>query len=280
MGTIAAALLEAWRSRWGRVGAILLLLIVAAAIAGPWLLPDPRAQPDIVGAANLPPGVGHPFGTDRLSRDVLARTVSGARISLAVAALAVVLSATLGTAVGLVAAAFGGLTDTLLMRVVDATLAVPRLFVVLLVLAAAERVPIWALVLLIGGTGWFGTSRLVRAEALRLQGEGFVQAAYALGASRRRIILRHLLPNTLPPLLVAATLGVGDVILLEAGLSYLGLGIQPPSPSWGVMIMEAKDAFAIAPWAGAFPGMAIVLTVLAVNLFGEALRDATDPRRA
>jgi peptide/nickel transport system permease protein len=141
-------------------------------------------------------------------------------------------------------------------------------------------VPVAALIVLIGATGWLGTGRLIRGEVLRLREEVYVRAAEALGASRRRIIFRHLLPNTLGPLLVAATLGVGDVILLEAGLSFLGLGIQPPTPSWGGMILDAKSVLAAAPWAGIFPGLAIVLTVLSVNLFGDALRDAVDPRGA
>jgi peptide/nickel transport system permease protein len=136
------------------------------------------------------------------------------------------------------------------------------------------------LILLIGTTGWFSTSRLVRAEVLRLREETFVRAAEALGASRRRIIFRHLLVNTAGPLLVAATLGVGDVILLEAGLSFLGLGVQPPTPSWGGMIMDARPLLEVAPWIGIFPGIAITLTVLATNLVGDALRDALDPRGA
>jgi peptide/nickel transport system permease protein len=222
----------------------------------------------------------HPFGTDQLSRDVLARVATGGRISLAVAVIAVGLSITLGALVGLVAGYWGGIVDAGLMRFVDGALAVPRLFLLLLVLAISDRVPVWALVLLIGATGWFGTSRIVRAEVLRLREESYVRASEALGASRRRIILRHLLPNTLGPLLVAATLGVGDVILLEAGLSFLGLGIQPPAPSWGGMILEAREVLITAPWAGLFPGIAIVLTVLSANLLGDAVRDAVDPRGA
>jgi peptide/nickel transport system permease protein len=204
--------------------------------------------------------------------------VSGARVSLAVAAIAVALSVTLGAGVGLVAGDWGGAVDAALMRVVDGALAVPRLFLLLLVLAVPERVPLLALILLIGTTGWFATSRLVRAEVLRLREETFVHAAEALGASRRRIIFRHLLVNTAGPLLVAATLGVGDVILLEAGLSFLGLGVQPPTPSWGGMIMDARPVLEAAPWVGIFPGIAITLTVLATNLVGDALGDALDPR--
>jgi peptide/nickel transport system permease protein len=243
------------------------------------MLPDPRAQPDIL-AGSLPPALDHPFGTDQLSRDVLARVVTGARISLSVALLAVGLSMTVGAAVGLVSGYWGGAIDAVLMRAVDGALAIPRLFILLLVLAVSERIPIPALIGIIGATGWFATSRLVRAEVLRLREEGFVRAAEALGARRRRVIFRHLLPNTLGPLLVAATLGVGDVILLEAGLSFLGLGIQPPAPSWGGMILDSKEVLVSAPWVGIFPGLAIVITVLSANLFGDALRDAVDPRSA
>jgi peptide/nickel transport system permease protein len=274
-----AALHDVWSKPRGRIGAIVLLLLAAAAIIGPVFLPDPLAQPDILGGS-LPPGLGHPFGTDQLSRDVLARVVAGARISLSVALLAVALSATIGAAVGLIAGYWGGIVDAALMRFVDGALAIPRLFILLLTLAVWERIPVAALVLLIGASGWFGTSRLVRGEVLRLREESYVRAAEALGARRRRIIFRHLLPNALGPLLVASTLGVGDVILLEAGLSFLGLGVQPPTPSWGGMILDSKEVLVTAPWTGVFPGLAILITVLSVNLFGEALRDALDPRRA
>ena len=271
---------HAWRTPGGRAGALVLLVIAAVVTLSPPLLPDPLAQPDPIGGANLAPTTAHPFGTDQLSRDVLSRVAVGGRVSLAVAVVAVGLSITLGAMVGLVAGYFGGMADAALMRMVDAALAVPRLFLLLLVLAVSERVPVWALVLLIGATGWFGTSRIVRAEVLRLREESYVRASEALGASRRRVIFRHLLPNTLGPLLVAATLGVGDVILLEAGLSFLGLGIQPPAPSWGGMILDAREVLVTAPWAGLFPGLAIVLTVLSANLVGDAVRDAMDPRGA
>jgi peptide/nickel transport system permease protein len=206
--------------------------------------------------------------------------VTGARISLSVALLAVALSVTLGAAVGLIAGYWGGAIDAVLMRMVDGALAIPRLFILLLVLATWERVPVGALILFIGISGWFATSRLIRGEVLRLREEAYIRAAEALGAKRRRIIFRHLLPNALGPLLVAATLGVGDVILLEAGLSFLGLGIQPPTPSWGGMILDSKEVLVSAPWVGLFPGLAIVITVLSANLIGDALRDAVDPRNA
>jgi peptide/nickel transport system permease protein len=273
------ALAAAWRHPQGRAGALLLLIVAITAVVGPWLLPDPLAQPDIL-AGSLPPGLGHPFGTDQLNRDILSRVVTGARVSLSVALLAVALSMTLGAAVGLVSGYLGGVVDAGLMRLVDGALAIPRLFILLMVLAVWERVPVLALILLIGATGWFATSRIVRAEVLRLREEAYVRAAEALGARRRRIIFRHLLPNVVGPLLVTATLAVGDVILLEAGLSFLGLGIQPPMPSWGGMILDSKEVLVSAPWAGIFPGLAIVITVLSANLFGDALRDAVDPRNA
>jgi peptide/nickel transport system permease protein len=276
---VLIAVRNAWRNPGGRTGAVLLLLVTVAALIGPWFLPDPLAQPDIL-AGSLPPRLGHPFGTDQLSRDVLSRVVAGARISLSVALLAVALSVTIGAAVGLVAGYWGGMLDAGLMRLVDGALAIPRLFILLLVLAVWERVPVAALIVLIGATGWFATSRLVRGEVLRLREEGYVRAAEALGARRRRIIFRHLLPNAIGPLLVVATLGIGDVILLEAGLSFLGLGIQPPTPSWGGMILDSREVMVSAPWAGIFPGLAIVITVLSANLFGDALREAVDPRSA
>jgi len=166
------------------------------------------------------------------------------------------------------------------MRIVDGALAIPRLFLLLLLVAVWEQMPLGALVLVLGATGWFGTSRIVRGEVLRLRESEFVFAAKALGAGPGRIIFRHLLPNVAGPLLVAATLGVGDVILLEAGLSFLGVGVRPPTPSWGGMILDARSLLTTAPWASIFPGLAIVVTVLAVNLIGDALRGALDPRSA
>lgn len=278
-GAMRDGLRRTWRTPSGRTGAVLLLVIILLVLILPFFLPDPAAQPCLPCRAQ-PPTLLHPFGTDNLSRDVLSRVMWGGRVSLSVALLAVFLAMSLGALVGLVAGYLGGWIDTLLMRLVDGALAVPRLFLLLLVLAAWDRIPLAALILLLGVTGWFGTSRLVRGEVLRLREEAFVRAAEALGVHRRRIIFRHLLPNTVGPLLVAATLAVGDVILLEAGLSFLGVGIQPPRPSWGGMILDAKGALLTQPWTSVFPGLAIVLVVLGVNLFGDALRDALDPRSA
>jgi len=263
-----------WSNRGGRVGLILLSLLLVIALLAPRYLPDPRAMPDLGRASLQRPGPGHWLGTDRDNRDVLSRVVHGARVSLAIAAGAVALSVTVGALVGMLAGYSGGWLDTVLMRLVDSALAVPRLFLLLIMVAIMERIPLLVLILVLGLTGWFGASRLVRAEVLRLRALDFVHAAEALGASRRRIAWRHLLPNVAGPLAAATTLAVGDVILLEAGLSYLGLGVQPPRPSWGGMILEAQPYLATAPWVSLAPGLAVVITVLAVNLVGEALHRA------
>ena len=279
IGSFGELARRAWRNPSGRFGVVTLVLLVLAAVIAPPVLSDPAAMPDVVAGATSPT-LTHPMGTDQLNRDILARVVSGGRISLAIAVLAVLLSLSLGALVGLVAGYSGGWLDAVLMRLVDAALAIPRLFVILLLLVVWERIPLAALILVLGTTGWFATSRLVRGEVLRLRHEAFVLAAEGLGATSRRTILRHLLPNAAGPLLVAATLGVGDVILLEAGLSFLGLGIQPPIPSWGGMVFDARPLIVSAPWTALFPGAAIVITVLSVNLVGEALQAALDPRSA
>jgi peptide/nickel transport system permease protein len=186
---------------------------------------------------------------------------------------------TVGALIGMLAGYAGGWLDSLLMRLVDSAMAVPRLFLLLIMVATMERIPLGVLILVLGVTGWFGTSRLVRAEVLRLRALDFVHAAEALGASRRRIALRHLLPNVAGPLAAATTLAVGDVILLEAGLSFLGLGVAPPTPSWGGMILEAQPYLATAPWISIAPGAAVLVTVLAVNLVGEALHQVYTPVR-
>ncbi len=276
-GSLRHALRAAWQSPGGRAGAITLVVIALAALFGPLVLQDPAAMSDVMAGAE-PPSTSHPFGTDALSRDILARTVHGARVSLGIAALAVLVSVVLGTAVGAVSGYLGGWVDTVIMRLVDAGLAIPRLLMLLLLVLVWERIPLLTLAIIIGATGWLGTSRLVRGEVLRLREMEFVLAARALGASGTRIITRHLIPNTAGPVAVSATLGVADVILLEAGLSFLGLGVQPPTPSWGGMILDARPELLSAPWTSLAPGIAIVVTVLAVNLVGDALRAAVDPR--
>ena len=278
-GSLAATLRTALRSSSGRTGALLLAGLLLLAIVGPWFLPDPTSIPDLSAGA-IPPSTGHLFGTDHLNRDILARVATGARISLAIAALSVAVSLTLGTLTGLVAGFAGGWPDAALMRMVDAALAIPRLFVLLLLLVVWDHIPLPALIGVIGLTGWFGTSRLVRGEVIRLRTEGYLQAAAALGAAPKRTIFRHLLPNVFGVILVSATLGIGEVILLEAGLSFLGVGLQPPTPSWGIMVLDARNYFLTAPWTLVFPGAMILVTVLAVNLMSDALRAAFDPRSA
>jgi peptide/nickel transport system permease protein len=269
-----------WADRGGRVGLLALGVLLLLAVFAPLALPDPRAQPDLGSGGLQAPSTSHLLGTDRLNRDVLSRVVHGARISLTVAAGAVALSVTIGTLMGLLAGYLGGWVDAGIMRLVDAALAVPRLFLLLIMVAIMERIPLGTLILVLGTTGWLGTSRLVRGEVLRVRTLAFVRAAEALGARRRRVILAHLLPNVIGPLTAATTLAVGDVILLESGLSYLGLGVQPPTPSWGGMILEASSYVSRAPWASVAPGLAIIVAVLSVNLIGEALHRAYTPQSA
>jgi peptide/nickel transport system permease protein len=268
------------RDRRGRLGLALLTLFGAAAILAPWVAEfDPAAQPDLTTGRFLPPSFRHPFGTDFYSRDILTRVLYGARISLSIAALAVAVSVSVGTAVGLAAGYARGVVDTVLMRLVDAALAIPRVFLLLVVLALWSDLGTGGLVLVLGFTSWFGTSRLVRAEILSLAGRDFAVAARALGYGPMRIALRHLLPNALAPIIVSATLGMGQIVLLEAGLSYLGIGVHPPTPAWGTMIADGQAWLTSAWWVAAFPGLAIVATVLAFSLVGDAARDALDPRR-
>jgi len=219
------------------------------------------------------------LGTDPYSRDVWSRLVYGARISLGIGALAMVVAVTIGAAVGAVAGYVRRWVDPALMRLVDIGLAMPRMFAMLVVVALWEHLTVPVFVLLIGLTGWFATSRLVRAEVLSLREREFVSAARALGAGTGRVIFRHVLPNAAAPIIVSAALGIGNVMLLEAGLSFLGLGVPSPVPSWGNMIADGWHKMAVAWWSSTFPGLAISLVVMALNAVGDALRDALDPRR-
>jgi peptide/nickel transport system permease protein len=254
-------------------------LFILAAIVGPFLVKYPcDLQLDIVALKNRPPSAAHWFGTDQYSRDLFSRVLCGARISLSIGALAVLLSMTIGTIYGLVAGYFGGAVDRLMMRLLDGFLAIPRVLLLLAVLALSQ-VPLWGLIILLGATGWFGVSRLVRAEARSAMQQPYIEAARALGASHRGIMFRHLLPNVMAPVVVAATLGVGNVIALEAGLSFLGVGVHEPTASWGSIFLEGVGAYAGNWWVVLFPGIAIVATVLSFNLLGDALRDVLDPRQ-
>jgi peptide/nickel transport system permease protein len=262
-----------------RVAFVILTVLYMLAFLSPLVAPySPSQQFDIVVLKNQPPSLAHPFGTDAFSRDLLTRVLYGARVSLSIATLAAILSAVVGTLYGLVAAASGGLMDAILMRLLDALLAIPRVLLLIAILALWSPVPVWMLIVLLGLTGWFDVSRLVRAEALTVREREFVAAARSLGARRTRIMFRHLLPNVLAPVLVATALGIGNVIVLEAGLSFIGIGVQEPAASWGTMFHEGTEAFVGTWWAALFPGIAIVLTVLCVNVLGDGLRALLDPR--
>ncbi|HEX4684587.1 MAG TPA: ABC transporter permease [Gemmatimonadaceae bacterium] len=264
-------------ARWSLA---VIALLVLGAIVGPVIVPYPcDAQLDIVRMKNLPPSASHWLGTDQYSRDLLARVLCGSRISLSVAVLAVTLSMTLGTSIGVTAGYLGGRVDAFLMRILDAFLSIPRVLLLVAVLTLFTPVPLSGLIVLLGATGWFGVSRLVRAETLATRRQPYVEAARALGASNRQIVMRHVLPNVATPIIVSATLGVGNVIALEAGLSFLGVGAHEPTASWGSIFLDAVDFYAGNWWGVFFPGVAIVLTVLAFNVLGDALRDVLDPRQ-
>jgi peptide/nickel transport system permease protein len=257
-----------------------LIALYVITLLAPWLAPyDPSLQPDIIALKDRPPSLRHPFGTDFASRDVFSRTLFGARISLSIALLAVLLSVTVGAAYGAVAGYYGGRVDDVMMRCIDAALSIPRILLLIAVLALWGSLRLPALILLLGLTGWFAVSRLVRAQVLSLKEREMVLAARALGARDRGIIWHHILPNVLSPVIVAATLDIGNVIILEAGLSYLGIGVRQPAASWGNIIQDGADQVVTLWWMTLFPGLAIVLTVMAFNLLGDGLRDALDPRQ-
>jgi len=263
-----------------RIALVVLLLIALGAILAPVLAPyDPTAQLDIERLHSQPPSAAHPFGTDPYSRDVLSRLIYGSRVSLAVGLGSVVLAMSFGIAVGILAGFLGGTVDAVLMRFVDAAISIPRLLVLIMVASLWGQLGLVPLTLLMAGTGWFTVSRLVRAETLALRDREFVLAARALGVPTPRLLVRHVLPNVLAPALVAAALGIANVILLEAALSYLGIGARPPTPSWGSIIEDGAERVAELWWLTFFPGLAILVTVFACNALGDALRDAFDPRQ-
>jgi peptide/nickel transport system permease protein len=272
---------DATLARDGRAllgGALLAAAVLVAALAPLITTGHPAGEHDVVATRLLPPGstdrfgAFHLLGTDRLGRDVWTRLAYGARVSLAVGTLAVVLSVVIGVGVGAAAALARGPLSTLLLGLTDFALAVPRV-VLLLLLAALWAPSVTLVVLVLGVTGWMTIARLVYTESLSLAARPFAESALALGSGRGRLLVRHLLPNLLTPVVVAAALGVGNAILLEAGLSFLGLGVQPPAPSWGNMIAAGRDALMDAPWIAAAPGVALVLVVVGCTLLGDALQD-------
>jgi len=256
-----------------------LSILTLAVVVGPILLPgDPLAIDAVLEARLLPPfaigteGQLHLLGTDRFGRDLLARMLLAGRISLAVGVAGSLLAASAGVLLGAVAGWLGGIADRLTTALADTLLAIPRL-VLLLVFATLWSPGLGTVVAILVATGWMGTMRLVRAEVMALRSQPFIEGARALGTADSRILFRHVLPNALGPAIVAATLGVGNAILLESGLSFLGLGVQPPTPSWGNMIAGGRDLIVTAPWVAIAPGLLLVVTVLAATLLGDELRD-------
>lgn len=270
---------ELLRDGRARFGLAVLVAMTLLAVCAPLVTTiGPAEQRDVVATRFLPPfatdlhGVLHPLGTDRLGRDVWARLVHGARISLGVGALAILISTALGIGIGAIAGVWRGGIRAALLGLTDFALALPRV-VLLLLLAALWRPSALLVILVLGLTGWMSVARLVYAESRSLMARPFVDGAFALGAARGRVLVRHIVPNALTPALVAAALGFGNAIMLEAGLSFLGIGVQPPAASWGSMIASGRDTLVNAPWVAIAPGVALVLVVVASTLLGDAVQD-------
>jgi len=264
------------RNRLALIGGVIVVCLGVLAVLAPTLV---RWDPNRLDVKKIldAPSKTHPLGTDQLGRDVLSRMLYGARVSLAVGFVSVGIAALIGIALGSLAGYHGGTMDAMVMRLVDLMLVFPRFFLLLAVLAFL-RPSIWTIITVIGLTGWMSVARLVRAEFLSLKEREFVLSSQSIGASAFRIIWRHILPNAMGPVLVAMTLGIPSAILTESGLSFLGLGVQPPHATWGNILNEGKDAIEIGWWLSVYPGLAILVTVLSYNLLGEGIRDALDPR--
>ena len=264
------------KNRMAVAGALFIAsMLICAAFAPIIALHDP-ASIDTT-AILAPPSPAHPFGTDTLGRDIFSRIVYGARISLMIGFIAVGIAVLIGLVFGSIAGYYGGRIDTIIMRFVDVMLCFPIFFLILAVIAVLEP-SITTIMVVIGATSWMGVARLVRAEILTLKERDYIAAARVMGGSDLWIITRHLIPNAIGPVLVSATLGIGGAILIESALSFLGIGVQPPTPSWGNILMDGKSTLGVAWWLTIFPGVFILLTVLAYNLLGEGLRDLLEPR--
>lgn len=257
-------------------GLLALLLLVTLVLVGPILSPYNPEHTNL-DLRYESPSPAHIMGTDSLGRDLLTRIMFGGRVSLTIGVLAMTVAITLGILVGGLAGFYGGVADAVLMRFVDMMLSFPRLFLLIL-FSVFFGGHLLTVVLLLGALSWMGVSRLIRASFLSLKERQYVEAARALGVPGWLIMLRHLLPNALAPIIVAATLGIATAIIAESTLSFLGLGIQPPNPSWGNMLKDAQTDMLIAPWTAVFPGLAIFVTVVAINFIGDGLRDALDPQ--
>jgi len=265
------------RDRFFQLGLLLVALVVAAAVLAPWLAPFDPLSGDLRNAYLLGPGGRFLLGTDSQGRDVLSRVLYGARLSLSVGLISQSVAVSLGVVLGLVAGYYGRWVDAVVMRLADVTLAFPTLLL-LIAVAAAVKPSLPVVFVVIGIVGWAGMARLVRGQVLVLKRSEYVLAARALGALDRRVLLRHLLPNVRTQVIIAATLGIAGSIMAEAALSFVGLGAQPPTPSWGAMVADGRDLLRVAPWVSFAPGIAIGLAVLGFNLVGDALREAYDPR--
>jgi len=257
-------------------GLCVISLIALMAVCAPLISPYNPTSIDVYNVLSAP-SASHLLGTDELGRDVLTRMLWGSRISLTVGFVAVGIAISIGILIGSIAGFYGGRIDSMLMRFVDIMLCFPTFFLILAVIAVVEQ-SISTIMIVIGFTGWMDVSRLVRAEILTLKERDFVLASRAIGADDFRVIARHILPNALSPVFVSATFGIAGAILTESGLSFLGLGVVPPDPSWGNILTSGKDNITVAWWLSVFPGLAILFTVLSYNLVGEGLRDALDPR--
>jgi peptide/nickel transport system permease protein len=264
------------RNKLAIAGGIIVVALFLVAVFASLIAPY---NPDNIDRSHIleAPGAGHPFGTDDLGRDVLSRMIFGSRISLAVGFVAVGIATVIGMIIGALAGYYGGWTDRIAMRFIDIMLSIPTFFLILAVIAFIGP-SIWNIMIIIGLTSWMGVARLVRAEFLSLKEREFVLAARAVGASDPRIIFKHIMINSMAPVLVSAILGVAGAVLVESALSFLGIGVQPPTPSWGNILTLGKDNIEIAWWLSVFPGLAILITVLGYNLLGEGIRDSIDPR--
>ncbi len=264
------------RHRPAIISAIILLLLLIGCMSAPLIAPYEFDAIDTK-AIRKPPSMAHPMGTDDLGRDLFTRVLYGGRISLTIGLMSAIVATVVGALAGMVAAFYGGLIDNLVMRATDVAFAIPAL-PLLIILSSYAGASLPLMIAIIGLLSWMGTARAVRGAALSIKEQEFVTAARMLGMSNPRIIVRHILPNVLTPIIVGATLGVGNAIITESSLSFLGLGVQPPTPSWGNMLQDAQSTMATKPWLTIFPGLAILVTVLCVNFLGDGLRDAMDPR--
>jgi peptide/nickel transport system permease protein len=275
------------RHKPAMVGTMIVLVLSVAAIFAPILTPYDPEKTDLDNMLQ-PPSLSHPMGTDELGRDLLTRILYGGRVSLSIGVMAMALAVVVGATVGGLGGFYGGWVDNILMRFTDMMLSFPQLFILIILAIALRDIPIDALrgsafasvfsiVLVIAVLAWMQVARLVRASFLSLKEKEFTEASRCIGAPNRRIMIRHLLPNAMSPIIVAATFRVATSIITESGLSYLGFGVQPPTPTWGNMLKNAQELMTRAPWTAIFPGLMIFITVIAINFIGDGLRDALDP---